>query len=78
MAWTSELDPLGFNFVQDEDCEKSLQLRGPNQERHLFSGTSRAHMPAVRVFLGVLQRDLDECREKWNTHSSDLLNSLAA
>lgn len=44
------------------------------RERHLFSG-SHEHTCLVRfVFMDVLQRDLDECRE---THiPSDLLSSV--
>lgn len=46
-----------------------IDLMNDLRDRHLFSG-SREHTCLVRfVFLGVLQRDLDECREKWNTHA---------
>ncbi|KAI9525212.1 hypothetical protein NQZ68_009892 [Dissostichus eleginoides] len=45
-----------------------MDLMNDLRERHHFSG-SHAHTCLVRfVFMGVLQRDLDECREKWNTH----------
>lgn len=46
-----------------------MDLLNDLRERNLFNG-SHEHICLVRfVFLGVLQRDLDECRERWNTHT---------
>ncbi|KAA8593156.1 hypothetical protein FQN60_009272, partial [Etheostoma spectabile] len=70
MTLTRELDPSGVPLrARRRFVRRVYSSCGPNHERHLFSG-SRGHACLVRfVFLGVLQRDLDESREKWNTHA---------
>lgn len=45
-----------------------MDLLSDMKEMHLFNG-SHEHMCLVRfIFMAVLQRDLDECKRKWNTH----------
>lgn len=45
-----------------------MDLLSDMKEMHLFNG-SYEHMCLVRfIFMAVLQRDLDECKRKWNTH----------
>jgi len=46
-----------------------MDLLNDLKERQLFNG-SHEHICLVRyVFLSVLQMDLDECKEIWNTHT---------
>lgn len=46
-----------------------MDLLNDLKERQLFNG-SHEHICLVRfVFLGVLQMELDECKEIWNTHT---------
>lgn len=46
-----------------------MDLLNDLREKHLFNG-SREHTCLLRfAFMHVLQSDLDECKEKWNTHS---------
>ncbi|MED6285477.1 hypothetical protein CHARACLAT_029707, partial [Characodon lateralis] len=46
-----------------------MDLFNDLRERHLFNG-SRQHMSLVRYcFLGVLQKELDEYKQLWNTHT---------
>ncbi|CAI5644278.1 unnamed protein product [Oreochromis niloticus] len=45
-----------------------MDLLSDMREMHLFNG-SHEHMCLVRfIFMAVLQRDMDECKRKWNTH----------
>nr|XP_023700261.1 uncharacterized protein LOC111860629 isoform X4 [Paramormyrops kingsleyae] len=46
-----------------------IDLFNDLRERHLFNG-SHEHKCLLRyVFLGILQKDLDEYRELWNNHT---------
>ncbi|KAK5612583.1 hypothetical protein CRENBAI_011095 [Crenichthys baileyi] len=46
-----------------------MDLFSDLRERHLFNG-SRQHMSLVRYcFLGVLQKELDDYKQLWNTHT---------
>ncbi|KAF3851382.1 hypothetical protein F7725_013154, partial [Dissostichus mawsoni] len=57
-----------WSYFRKQRSQFWMDLMNDLRERHHFSG-SHAHTCLVRfVFMGVLQRDLDECREKWNTH----------
>uniref|UniRef100_A0A096M004 Uncharacterized protein n=1 Tax=Poecilia formosa TaxID=48698 RepID=A0A096M004_POEFO len=46
-----------------------MDLMNDLKERHLFNG-SHEHTCLVRfVFMDMLQRDLDECKDRWNKHT---------
>lgn len=46
-----------------------MDLFGDLRDRHLFNGSS-GHTSLVRYcFLGVLQKELDEYKQLWNTHT---------
>lgn len=46
-----------------------MDLINDLRERHLFNGSHENTCRVQFVFMDVLQRHLDECKEKWNTHT---------
>ncbi|CAK6977182.1 uncharacterized protein LOC110155161 [Scomber scombrus] len=55
--------------LQDVASQFWMDLLNDLRERNLFNN-SHEHTCLLRfVFMDVLQSDLDECREKWNTHT---------
>nr|XP_055023173.1 uncharacterized protein LOC129413507 isoform X1 [Misgurnus anguillicaudatus] len=58
-----------WSFFRKQRTQFWIDLFSDLRERHLFSG-SHEHKCLLRyVFLGVLQKELDEYRELWNNHT---------
>ncbi|MEQ2178753.1 hypothetical protein GOODEAATRI_017406 [Goodea atripinnis] len=58
-----------WSYFRKQRSQFWMDLFNDLRESHLFNG-SRQHMSLVRYcFLGVLQKELDKCRQLWNTHT---------
>ncbi|XP_059188561.1 uncharacterized protein LOC131971250 [Centropristis striata] len=58
-----------WSYFRKQRSQFWMDLLNDMRERNLFNG-SHEHTCLLRfVFMDVLQNDLDECREKWNTHT---------
>ncbi|RXN36255.1 hypothetical protein ROHU_003095 [Labeo rohita] len=58
-----------WSFFRKQRTQFWIDLFSDLRERHLFNG-SHEHKCLLRyVFLGILQKDLDEYRELWNNHT---------
>ncbi|KAL3971405.1 solute carrier family 15, member 5 [Sarotherodon galilaeus] len=57
-----------WSYFRKQRTQFWMDLLSDMREMHVFNG-SHEHMCLVRfIFMAVLQRDLDECKRKWNTH----------
>ncbi|XP_034068662.1 uncharacterized protein LOC117544015 isoform X5 [Gymnodraco acuticeps] len=58
-----------WSFFRKQRTQFWIELFSDLRERHLFNG-SHEHKCLLRyVFLGILQKDLDEYRQLWNNHT---------
>ncbi|MEQ2301372.1 hypothetical protein AMECASPLE_035159 [Ameca splendens] len=58
-----------WSYFRKQRSQFWMDLFNDLRESHLFNG-SRQHMILVRYcFLGVLQKELDKCKQLWNTHT---------